>query len=514
MRPDAEETETFNKREFNGNQSEAEVLSSVLDEAKARPEHTLLARSREVRKTRSTIGTPAPDCRGRSYMLLRRCLILLGFACVLMTVGCSRETPAERAANEYAAREIASAPAHGNLPDYSLPPDKLARAQHLATVHVTMHFADEIWGIVQIVLLLWLGVIAWMRDRAVRAGRNRWLQGYVFLLLFLIVATLLELPLDLYSHHLSLKYGLSVQSWASWFADMGKEFLLEWIIGGLLLMLLFWVIRKLPRRWWLLFWAFTIPISIFGIFAMPYIEPIFNHYEPLAKTHPDLVAKLEQVAQKGHMDIPPERMFLMQASAKTTTLNADVEGFGHSKRVVVWDTSIAKASPDEILFIFGHESGHYVLRHILRGLVLSFIGSFILFYLGFHFVQGAIARFGGRWKIPSQEDWAALAVLILAFSIFSLFAEPIANGLSRSTEHAADVYGQEAIHGIVPDPQAAANGAFDVLGETALEDPSPGRFVEFWMYNHPATGRRAAFAAAYNPWAPGMEPKYFKSVGR
>ncbi len=56
---------------------------------------------------------------------------------------------------------------HGNLPDYSLPPDKLAKAQHLASVHVTMHFADEIWGVVQIVLLLWLGVIAWMRDRAV-----------------------------------------------------------------------------------------------------------------------------------------------------------------------------------------------------------------------------------------------------------------------------------------------------------------------------------------------------------
>ena len=275
--------------------------------------------------------------------------------------------------------------------------------------------------------------------RSVQGATDGW-KGYSFLLLFLVVTTLLELPLDLYSHHLSLKYGLSVQSWVSWFGDLGKEFLLEWIIGGLLLMLLFWVIRKLPRRWWLLFWVFTIPITVFGIFAMPYIEPIFNHYEPLSKTHPDLVAKIEQVAQKGHMDIPPERMFLMQASAKTTTLNADVEGFGHSKRVVVWDTSIAKASPDEILFIFGHESGHYVLKHIARGLVISFVGSFILLYLGFRFVQWAIVRFGPRWRIPSQEDWGTLAVLLLAFSIFSLFVEPVASSLSRSTEHAADVY--------------------------------------------------------------------------
>jgi STE24 endopeptidase len=505
--------------------------------------------------------------------MLKRWLLAICVVFPLLLAGCSRETTAERAANEYAAQEIAAAPVHGNLPDYSLPPDKLAKAEHLASVHVTMHFADEIWGFVQIALLLWLGVIAWMQFRGERLGQIRglqivfapyvflvftlllalvptlllfvsgllrrapfvellllllcaglvwtrraiirkwsfrWVEGYGFLLVFLLVSTLLELPLDMYSHHLSRKYGLSVQGWASWFGDQGKAFLLSWIVGGLLLMLLFWVIRKLPRSWWLLFWVFTIPISIFGLFVMPYIEPIFDHYEPLAKTNPALVAKLEQVVQKGHMDIPPDRMFLMKASEKTTTLNADVEGFGHSKRVVVWDTSIAKASPDEILFIFGHESGHYVLGHIARGLILSFVGSFILLWLGFHFVRWAIARFGPRWRIPSQEDWGALAVLLLAFSLFSIFLEPVTSLIGRGQEHAADVYGQEAIHGIVPDPQAAAKGAFDVLGETGLSDPNPSRFIEFWTYGHPAVGRRAAFAKAYDPWAEGMEPKYFK----
>jgi Zn-dependent protease with chaperone function len=442
-------------------------------------------------------------------MVLRRWLMVIGLICPLALAGCSHETAAERAADQYAAQEMAAAPVHGNLPDYSLSGDKLAKAQHLASVQITMHFADEIWGVVQLLLLLWLGVIAWMRDRAVSAGRNRWVQGFAFLLLFLIVSTLLELPLDLYGHHLSLKYGLSVQGWASWFGDQGKAFLLTWIVGGLLLMLLFWVIRKLPRRWWLAFWALSIPIIIFAMFVMPYIEPIFNHYEPLMKSNPQLVARLEEVAQRGHMNIPPERMFLMKASAKYTTLNADVEGFGHSKRVVVWDTSIAKATPDEILFIFGHESGHYVLHHIVRGLILSFIGVFILLYLGFRFVQWAIARFGARWRIPSQADWGALAVLLLAFSLFSIVMEPVTSTLSRAQEHAADVYGQEAIHGIVADPQRTVKGAFDVLGETALEDPNPSPFIEFWTYDHPAVGRRAAFGNAYNPWAAGMKPKYF-----
>lgn len=444
-------------------------------------------------------------------MVLRRWLMLIGLILPLLATGCSHETTAERTANQYAAREMATAPVHGNLPDYSLPSDKLTKAQHLASVGVTTHFAGEVWGIIYLLLFLWLGVIAWMRDRALQLSKNRWLQGFFFLLLFLIATTLLDLPLDVYRHHLSLKYGLSVQSWVSWFGDRGKAFLLTWLIGGLLAVLLFWVIRKLPRKWWLAFWMLSIPIIIFAVFVMPHVEPLFDHYEPLMKSNPQLVARLEQVAQRGHMNIPPNRMFLMKASEKYTTLNADVEGFGHTKRVVVWDTSITKATPDEILFIFGHESGHYVLHHIVRGLILAFVGIFIMLYLGFRFVQWAITRFGTRWRIPSQQDWGALAVLILAFSLLGILAEPVQSSISRSTEHAADVYGQEAIHGIVANPQATAQHVFDVLGETGLSDPNPNPLIEFWIYDHPAVGRRAAFAKAYNPWAEGMQPKYFSA---
>jgi len=433
--------------------------------------------------------------------------------CLLLPAGlsgCAKETAAEHAANVYAQQEMDSAPLHSNLPDYSLSPADLAKAQHLSTIHSTLHFVDEIWGIVSILLLLGFGGIAWMRDRAVALTRNRWGQGYVFLLLYLVAGYILELPIDLFSQHLALKYGLSVQSWGSYFGDEAKLFALEWVIGGLLVMLLFWVIRKLPRRWWLLFWCFSIPIVLFGIFVSPYIEPIFNKYEPLEKTNPALVAQLEQVVAKGHMDIPPERMFLMKASEKVTTLNADVEGFGHSKRVVVWDNTIAKATPDEILLVFGHESGHYVLGHIVQKLIFAIVELLVLFFLGYHFVQWALRRFGPRWKVPSQSDWAALAVLLLAFSIFGIIEEPIDSTFSRSKEHAADVYGQEAIHGIVADPQASAKGAFDVLGATSFADPNPSQLYEFWTYSHPAIGRRAAFAKAYDPWAPGMAPKYFR----
>jgi STE24 endopeptidase len=444
-------------------------------------------------------------------MNLRRIAFALCLFLTCALTGCARETPAEHAANVYAQQELDAATPHGNIPDYSLSPADLAKAQHLGAIHVTMHFVEEIWGIVSLLLLLGFGVIAWMRDTAVKVSRNRWMQGYLFLLLYLIAGSLLNLPLDLYSEHLSRVYGLSVQGWGSWFGDLGKSFVLGWIIGGLLLMLLFWVIRKMPRRWWLVFWGFSIPIVLFGVFAAPYIEPLFNHYEPLQKSNPALVARLEEVVAKGHMDIPPERMFLMKASEKTTTLNADVEGFGHSKRVVVWDTTIQKMTPDQILMVFGHESGHYVLHHIDYGLFFTILTLLVLLYLGYLFVQLAIAKFGTRWGIPAQTDWAALAVLLLAFSFFGLVSEPIQSSFSRMDEHAADIYGQEVVHGLVSSPQAAAQGAFDVLGAVSFSDPNPNQFYEFWTYSHPAIGRRAAFGKVYDPWAPGMEPKYFKS---
>jgi Zn-dependent protease with chaperone function len=443
-------------------------------------------------------------------MRLLRSLLAFCLLLPLAVPAHANETPAEHAANVYAQQELDAAPKHGNIPDYSLSPEDLANSQHLSTIRVTMHFVEEIWALVSLVLLLAFGVIAWMRDKAVSFSKNRWAQGYVFLLLYILVNFIVGLPIELYTQHLSLQYGLSVQGWGSYFWDDTKALALTWIFGGLVMMLLFWVIGKLPRRWWLLFWGFTIPIVLIGIFAAPYFNLLFNKFEPLQLHNAELVAQLEKVVEKGHMNIPPDRMFLMKASEKVTTLNAYVTGFGSSKRVVVWDTSLQKGTPDEVLFIFGHESGHYVLNHIVMGVFFTIILLLITLFLGYHFVQWAIAKYGTRWGVPSQTDWAALGVLLLAFSIFGLISEPIQNTFSRHDEHAADVYGQEAIHGLVADPQSVAKHAFDVLGANSYADPNPSQLYEFWTGSHPAIGRRAAFAKAYDPWAPGAEPKYFK----
>jgi STE24 endopeptidase len=395
-------------------------------------------------------------------------------------------------------------------PAYSLPPEKLKQAIEYSRIRIILYFIETGWGILQLILLLALGIAARMRNVAVNVSKNRWAQGFTFTFLLLFLTTLLNLPLDMYGHHISIAFGQSVQHWGSWFGDLGKSFGLTFIFGGLFVMLLFWVIRKSPTRWWFWFWIPAMIAVVLGVFVVPvFIDPLFNKFEPLAQSNPELVTRLEKVVQRGGIDIPPNRMFLMKASEKVTGLNAYVTGIGSSKRVVVWDNSIAKATPDEISYIFGHEMGHYVLNHIPKTLVFLSVLLLIEFYLGYLGMHWLIRRYGARWRIPSQSDWAALVVLLLIFSVLSFLSEPIINGFSRSTEHAADVYGQEAIHGIVADPQSTAQHSFQVLGEQSLTDPNPNRFVEFWTFSHPSITSRAAFAANYNPWAPGQHPRYF-----
>ncbi len=429
-------------------------------------------------------------------------VFLLTLASAAAPAAHAAATPTEAAALRAAERDHTA---------YTLPPHKLAKAEALARTRHILTFGRVAWNLLVLVLLLALGAAARMRTFAVRLSRNRWTQGYVFFFQLLLAITLLELPFPAYGHHTALAYGLSVQGWASWLADQSKSFAIAYGLGGLGVMLLFLFFRRFPRTWWLAMAGSVMAASLLGIFLVPYVvDPLFNRFEPLGQSNPALVAQLERVVAKGKgIAIPPERMFLMHASDKVTTMNAYVTGFGASKRIVVWDTSIRKGTPDEILLIFGHEMGHYALGHIVTGLLLSFAGILVAFFLGFHAFQLLLRRFGPRWGISAQDDWASLVVLILVFNVLTFLGEPIQNAVSRADEHAADVYGQEIVHGIVADPQATGQASFQRLGESSYDEPDPSPLVEFWYGSHPPIWLRAAFAKHYNPWAPGENPRYF-----
>jgi STE24 endopeptidase len=398
-----------------------------------------------------------------------------------------------------------------NRSAYTLPSEKLESAKALFRARTTLHFASEGWGILQLLFLLVLGIPSRIRNIAENLTKNRWTQCFLFVLLFLLVLTLLDAPLRIYGHHVALAYGLSVQRLGSWIWDQTKSFLLTWLVGSLLVIMLFWVIRRSPKHWWFWFWIPTMAAVLFGVFISPIlVDPLFNTFEPLGQRDPALVTQLEKVVIRSGVSLPPDRMFYMHASQKVTSLNAYVTGFGPSKRLVLWDTTIAATTPDELSGIFGHELGHYALHHIFRGVLFGAVLMLIGFYLGQRATWWLLGRFGTRWRIRSQNDWACLAVLVLVLNVLNFVSEPIENAFSRSIEHAADVYGQEAIHGIVSDPQTTTQRGFQRLGETSLDDPTPHPFVEFWSYSHPSIAERAAFAAAYNPWLPGEHPRFFQ----
>uniref|UniRef100_A0A7V4XSV1 M48 family peptidase n=1 Tax=Acidobacterium capsulatum TaxID=33075 RepID=A0A7V4XSV1_9BACT len=397
-------------------------------------------------------------------------------------------------------------------PVYTLPPARLAKAIALSHWETFLYFGGTLWSI----LALWfaLRVGPWLRDGAEWITSYEWLQGLMIAPAWVLILTVIGLPFGLLGHWVSLHYGLSVQPWvhggASWLMDFLKSTGVSLLVGTVVLSGVYFLLRRSPRRWWLWFWIVTLPVEIAVVFLAPVVlDPIFDHFQPLQKADPALVQRLEQLAAHAGQHILPSRMFVMNASARSTGINAYVTGFGASKRIVVWDNTVKDVPPNQILFICGHEMGHYALHHIVKGLLFTFGMLFFGYWLVHLLLNGVIAAFGRRMDIRGPDDWASVGVLLLIVTVLGFLAAPIGNAFSRWEEHQADVYGQEAIHGLVPDPQATAVHAFQRLGEVWLENPHPNPFVTFWTASHPPVEFRATFAAHYNPWAPGKKPMFF-----
>jgi STE24 endopeptidase len=394
---------------------------------------------------------------------------------------------------------------------YSLPPDKLAQAIALNKIRVSLDIAGSLWGLIVLWYLLASGramrLDVWTRGTI----KPRWLQGLAFFGVLVFILALANLPLDAIGHAASRHYRISVQGWPSWFGDQGKGLAVSLVIGVPVALLFNWIVRKSPRRYWIGLWLISLPLILVSVFIAPLvIDPLFNKFEPLETTHAALVGKLEEIVARTGTAIPQERMFLMKASEKSNGINAYVTGVGSSKRFVMWDTTTDRMPDDEIMFIFGHESGHYVLNHIPKMLAGLMVGLFFVFWACANLAEVMVRRFGERLSIQSVASRAGFLTLFFALSIAGFVLTPVGNTVSRHFEHEADVYGQEAIHGLVPDPQKTAVSSFNHLGEAWLDDPNPNAFVEFWSYSHPSVQRRAEFAEHYDPWANGGRGEFFE----
>jgi len=398
-----------------------------------------------------------------------------------------------------------------NSGEFHLSRERYEKAVAYSRAGYTLYFVSVAWGIVVLLLLLKTRIVARWRDFVAGKSSNWFVQGLLFVPVLSVSLGVAQLPVRLYWHRLSLRYQQSVQGWGSWMWDWTKGELINVAFGLVAALILFAVIRNAPKTWWLYFWFVSIPLVLFLVLITPLvIDPMFHKFVPLQQTNPRLVSSIEKLTERAGEPIPRERMFLMQASEKTNQINAYVTGIGASKRVVVWDNTIHKMAPDEVLFIVGHEMGHYVLGHVVKGIAFALAGILFALFAGYHALQWALKHWGQAWGVPGQADWAALPVLLLIVSVLGFLGEPIGNGFSRRIEHAADVYGLEVIHGIVPNAQQTAAHSFQVMGERDLADPNPPRIITLWLYSHPPLADRLKFAHDYDPWDQGKSPKYVK----
>jgi STE24 endopeptidase len=439
-----------------------------------------------------------------SWLVLCAAVALsLPFAVAQPTPAAGAPTPAQLQSHQQ--------PQQLKVTEYSLPPDKLAKAEALYRTRTVLYLFGMVFGIVLLWVLLKFRVAPMFRDLAERTSKNSFLQTLIFAPLLMLLIAVISLPIDLYEHHISRAYGLSVQGWSSWAGDWCKAEGVSLVITVLAVFALFQIIRRSPQRWWFYFWLVTLPFVALLIFVAPVIlDPMFNKFEPLEKTQPQLVSEIEKVTQRGGLSIPRDRMFEMEASAKVTTYNAYVTGIGATKRVVVWDNTSRDMTVPETLFVFGHEMGHYVLNHIYKGLAFFAGMLFGGFWLGRRMVLAMLARWGKAWHIRGINDLAALPVLMLALSLLTLVGEPVGNAFSRYQEHQADLYGLEVTHGLFPNNGEVAASAFQKLGEKSYSYPTPNPVLVFWSYSHPPIADRIRFSLQYDPWRTPAGAKYVK----
>ena len=315
---------------------------------------------------------------------------------------------------------------------FTLPLEKYQQAVAYARARYRLYFLGVIYGLAAVLVILRFRVAPRFRNRAERLSSRRFAQAMVFSPLLVGSMALLWLPIEVGYHGLARTYEQSIQTWPSWAWDWTKGLMVEIVLGTVLTWIIYAVIRRSPRRWWFGFWLLLQPIVVLLVYISPWVmDPMFYRFEPLSKTHPELVGEIGKVTRRGGFDIPRTRMFLMRAGEKRRSVNAYMTGLGTSKRVVVWDTTLEKMTTPQVLAVFGHEMGHYVLGHVPRSLAFASLLLLIFLYGACRLLLVSLRHWGEKWAIRGPDDWASLPILILLLTLSNFLMSPLINAYSR-----------------------------------------------------------------------------------
>jgi Zn-dependent protease with chaperone function len=419
-------------------------------------------------------------------------VLILAFALLVAPSSHAQQPPAPSSAGA-----AASPPASAPVP-VPAPSEKAMRYYRSGNV---LWVISTLWGLLMPALLLFTGFSARMRDAARAAGRNWFFTVAVYGVLFTLAMTVLSLPLDYYASFIRPHaYGLSDQTAAKWWSDQIKGLIVSCVAIALLLWIPYLLLRKSPRRWWLYSGLAALPLLAILLFITPiWIEPLFNKFGPMK----DKALESQILALADRAGIEGSRVFEVDKSVDTKTVNAYVTGFGGTKRIVLWDTILAKLDPSQVLFVMGHEMGHYVLGHVWQllflGTAVALFGAWVI-----HLTAGElIARYRARFGFAELADVASLPLMALLFTVVSLVLSPALLAFGRHTEHEADRFGLE----ITRDNHDCAT-AFVKLQQENLSNPRPSVFVKLMRADHPPLGERIDFCNEYRPWETGQPLRY------
>ena len=366
---------------------------------------------------------------------------------------------------------------------------------------------NVLWIVSQLVALaipaviLFTGLSAKIRRLAGRIGRRWFFIVGVYFLLYGLLEYVLRLPLAFYAGYVRPHaYGLSNLTWQKWWGDSLKGLAVAAVFGGLLVWIPYLLVRSSPRRWWLYTSLCSLPVMFFVMLVEPiWIAPLFNRFGPMHDK--PLEARILALAQRAGID--GSHVFEVDKSTDTKTLNAYVTGLLGTRRIVLWDTLLAKLDAGEVLCVMGHEMGHYVLHHVFLGILAGFAGILAGLYLVYRLSGGLLGRFKTRLGFEDLSDVASLPLILLLLHLVALLLMPAGLAVSRHLEHEADRFGLE----LTRDNHAAA-AAFVRLQAENLGNPRPGLLFILWRADHPPLAQRIEFANSYHPWTEGKPGRY------
>lgn len=361
---------------------------------------------------------------------------------------------------------------------------------------------NQVWSLSLLVVILMTGLSARMRNWAKRIGRNKWFFALaVYFILFTLLTSIVDLPRAYYQEFVRQHaYGLSNQTLQKWATDTLITLGLGCLIGPLVIWVPYLLLRKSPRRWWLYSAMALMPFVIVANLLAPiWIAPLFNEFGPMQ----DKALESRILALADRAGIEGSRVFEVKKSVDTKTINAYVAGLFNTKRIVLWDTIISRMNDRELLFVMGHEMGHFVLGHVWQLIAVTALLLLASFYVAYRSAALVLARYGRRFGFSTLDDIASLPLLLLLVSLFSLIVSPAILAFTRHVEREADRFGLE-----ITQTNHSAASAFVKLQTDVLAVPRPGLLNVLWRQSHPPLGERIDFANSYHPWREGQPLKY------